>query len=283
MTAPLRSRLGGWFGAATVKERPLLFLLLCIWPALAQDLRTVTSPDGQIVFRAFVTPQGPGLSDRMAYQVLFRGKVLVETSFLGFEIRDQTLLGEKVGLTASDILTRSRYNGLVVEYLQNGSLGRRINLEIRAYNDGIAFRYIIPKSTPLDEILIENEDTEFHFSAEAAASAWLLSNFEAIPQPENHIALSRIPSDRVIAVPLLLEQPEVGWVEISESDGKGFPKLYLNHPEGTKLISSLPPLPQDPHLALDARTPLTSSWRVLLIGETREKLVNSKLLDELSH
>jgi alpha-glucosidase len=156
-------------------------------------------------------------------------------------------------------------------------------LEIRAYNDGIAFRYIIPKSTPLEEILIENEDTEFHFSAEAAASARLLSNFEDRPQQENHIALSRIPSDAVIAVPLLLEQPDTGWVEISESIGKGFPKLYLNHPEGPTLISSLPPLPQDPHLALDARTPLTSSWRVLLIGETREKLVNSKLLEELSH
>jgi alpha-glucosidase len=241
----------------------------------------VASPDGQIVFRAFVTPQGPGLIDRMAYQVLYRGKILVETSFLGFEIRNQTLLGEKVGLTASETLTQTGYNSLVAEYLQNGSLGRRITLEIRAYNDGVAFRYIIPKSTPLNEILIENEDTEFRFAADAAAMPWLLSGFEANPKQQRHTTLSRIPADAVVAVPLLLEQRAMGWIEIAEVAEKGFPKLYLSHPEGTTLVAGLPPLPRDPHLALDATTPLISSWRILLIGETKEKVEDSKLLDQL--
>jgi len=39
--------------------------------------------------------------------------------------------------------------------MQNGSLGRRINVEVRAADDGIAFRYVIPRSTPLEELLIE--------------------------------------------------------------------------------------------------------------------------------
>jgi alpha-glucosidase len=281
MTAPSRSRLGVRIGTATVRKGYCLLALLCACPAAAQDLRTVASPDGQIVFRAFVTPQGPGLIDRMAYQVLYKGKILVGTSFLGFEIRDQTLLGERVGLTASETLVRGRYNSLTAEYLQNGSLGRRINLEIRAYNDGVAFRYVIPKSTPLDEILIENEDTEFRFATDAAASPWLLSGFEAQPELQSHMALSRIPADAVIAVPLLLEQPSGGWVKIAEAAGKGYPRLYLSHAEGTTLISSLSPLPQDSHLALDTTTPLKCPWRVLLIGESREKVTSSGLLDEL--
>ena len=264
-----------------VYRRLILALLICSC-AVGQDLRTVASPDGQIVFRAFVTPQGPGLIDRLAYQVLYKGKILVETSFLGFEIRDQTLLGEKVGLTASETLARGRYNSLTAEYLQNGSLGRTINLEIRAYDDGIAFRYVIPKSTPLNEILIENEDTEFRFAADATASLWLLSSFEAQPDHQSHVALSRIPSDAIIAVPLILEQPSGGWIEIAEAAGKGYPILYLSHTEGTTLISSLPPLPGDSHLALDTATPLTCPWRVLLIGESSEKVANSGILDELN-
>jgi hypothetical protein len=76
------------------------------------------------------------------------------------------------------------------EYFQNGSLGRRITLEVRPYDDGVAFRYVIPKSTPLNEILIVNEDTEFRFAAEAATFAWLLSGFEATPKHQSHIALS---------------------------------------------------------------------------------------------
>jgi len=54
---------------------PLGVALLCSFAA-AQDLRTVASPDGQILFRTFVTPQGRGLIDRMAYQVLYKGRVL---------------------------------------------------------------------------------------------------------------------------------------------------------------------------------------------------------------
>jgi len=261
--------------------QPFLLLLLCICAA-SQDLRTVASPNGQIVFRAFVTPPGPGRLERMAYQVFYKGKILVETSFLGFEIRDQTLLGEKVGLTASETLARGRYNSLTAEYLQNGSLGRRITLEIRAYDDGVAFRYVIPKSTPLNEILIENEDTEFHFAADAEAFPRLLSGFEAKPDHQSQMALSRIPSDAVIAVPLILEQPGVGWVEIAEAAGKENPRLYLNHTEGTTLISSLPPLSQDPHLALDTTTPLTCPWRVLLIGVSRESVTSSKIFSELA-
>jgi alpha-glucosidase len=169
------------------------------------------------------------------------------------------------------------------EYFQNGSLGRRITLEVRAYDDGVAFRYVIPKSTPLNEILIVNEDTEFRFAAEAATFAWLLSGFEATPEHQSHIALKRIPSGAVIAVPLVLRQSDVGWVEIAEVAGKESPRLYLNHPEGTTLISSLPPLSQDPHLALDTTTPLTCPWRVLLIGESRELITGSKILDELRY
>ena len=282
MAAPLWSRLRARVGAAAVRDRCFLLLLVCACPAAPQDLRTVASPDGQIVFRAFVTPPGPGQIDRLAYQVLFKGKVLVETSFLGLEIRDQTLLGEKVGLTASATLSRAHYNSLTAEYLQNGSLGRRITLEIRAYDDGVAFRYLIPKSVPLDEILIENEDTEFHFAADGAAFPWLLSGFDAKPDQQSHMALSRIPSDAVIALPFVFEQPGAGWIAIAEAAAEGYPRLFLNHPQRTTLISSLPPLAQDSHLALDTATPLTSSWRVLLIGASRASVTSPRILDELS-
>jgi hypothetical protein len=59
---------------------------------------------------------------------------------------------------------RGRYNWVLAEYMQNGSLGRRLNIEARAYNDGITFRYVIPPSTPLNEILIAEEATEFQIA-----------------------------------------------------------------------------------------------------------------------
>jgi hypothetical protein len=130
--------------------------------AFAQDERRVTSPNGQIEFRLFTSTQADSGLSRIAYQVFSTGKPLINTSFLGLEIQDQEpLLGENVGLTSSTSATSPRYNSLTAKYMQNGSLGRLINVEARAYNEGVAFRYVIPQSTPLIEILIAEEDTEF--------------------------------------------------------------------------------------------------------------------------
>jgi glycosyl hydrolase family 97 len=122
----------------------------------------MASPNGQLEFRLFIATQANSNLSRIAYEVFRQGKPLVNTSFLGLDIQDQEpLLGENVGLTSSSSATSSKYNSLIAKYMQNGSLGRLINVEVRAYNDGIAFRYVIPPSTPLMEILIAEEATEF--------------------------------------------------------------------------------------------------------------------------
>ena len=130
----------------------------------AEDTRTVVSPDGQLEFRLFVAEPQRGDLPRIGYQVYNHGKRLMDTAFLGIDIRDQEpLLGENAGLIASSTGSSAnhRYNWLIANYMQNGSLGRLLNIEIRAFDDGIAFRYVIPPSTPLDPIEIAGEATEF--------------------------------------------------------------------------------------------------------------------------
>jgi alpha-glucosidase len=130
--------------------------------AFAQDERRVTSPNGQVEFRLFIAVQESNNLPRLAYEVLYRGQPLVKTSFMGLDIEVQEpLLGETVGLTSSSVTKGETYNSLVAKYMQNGSLGRLINVEARAYDGGAAFRYVIPQSTPLMEILIAEEATEF--------------------------------------------------------------------------------------------------------------------------
>jgi Glycosyl-hydrolase 97 N-terminal len=124
----------------------------------AQDERRIKSPDGQLEFRLFITTQSSNNLARIAYEVFYRDKPLVNTSFLGFDIQDQEpLLGENVGLTSSTI----KNNSLIAKYMQNGSLGRLITVEARVDNNAVSFRYIIPQSTPLMEIQIAEEATEF--------------------------------------------------------------------------------------------------------------------------
>jgi alpha-glucosidase len=145
------------------------FIFAIIPSAIAQDERRVTSPDGQIDFRIFIATQETNHLSRIAYEMSAHGRQIIKTSFLGLDIQDQEpLLGENVGLTSSSTARSGKYNSLVVKYMQNGSLGRLINVEVRAYDDGVAFRYVIPLSTPLTEILIAEEATEFRLLGKAS-------------------------------------------------------------------------------------------------------------------
>jgi alpha-glucosidase len=273
MTAP------SWVGQAFSLPPPFwAALVLFTSVAPAQDLRSVASPNGQIELRVFIAARAPGEPDGLAYQVLYKGKLLLDTSFLGFEIREQPPLGEKLGLMTSSTVAGSGYRSLTAEYMQNGTTGRRINLDVRAYDEGIAFRYVIPRSSLVEEIFIQNENTEFRFAADPDAFPALLSGFDASPKLPSRIKLSQIPSESLIALPFIAEQPDLGWVSISQVGVAGYPRLFLNHTEGTTLTAALPPLPNDPKLALDTTTPLICPWRVILIGSSRASVANSEIV-----
>jgi hypothetical protein len=140
-----------------------LIVLALALTVRAQDERRVVSPNGRTEFRIFVAQSPEGGLSRLAYEALFSGKIRVKTSFLGMNIVNQEpILGQNVGLSSSKTTDGPGYRGLLLDYMQNGSIGRRIDVEVRAYDDRVEFRYIIPRSTALDEILIEDELTEVH-------------------------------------------------------------------------------------------------------------------------
>ncbi len=237
------------------------FLLLACptWTLAQDDLVRVTSPNGQIEFQLFIAvPPEAGSLPRLAYRVFFQGKRLMDTSFLGLNIHNQEpLLGEKVGLISS----KNSGDSLLAEYLQNGSTGRRLNLEVRAYDDGVAFRYVVPKSALLDEILIENEATEFQFVQDV---------------------LARIPPETLIPLPFFVEQPGVGWVAVTETHLENYALMRLQHSEGRIMNATLSPLADNPKVAVVGRAPLTSPWRVLMIGSSRARLIDSNLVNSLN-
>lgn len=243
----------------------MLRSLLCLLPlfaaaaAHAQDLQQVVSPDGKLEFRLFtVMPEGHGLNS-LAYQVWWRGKLLLDASCLGVNIHfDEPILGENVGLSSAKPLRGEGYNGLFADYLQNSSTGRRIDLEVRVYNDGAAFRYVIPKQTPLLNLPIDEDETEFHFAYPAARPAQS-------------------------TLPYMEEAPGVGWVGIFESRVPDFPPLSLVRNEPNSLTGHLPDRPGDPGIAYVGVTPWTGPWRIVAIGASRERLPTAEAVRDLTH
>lgn len=246
------------------RVRVVFLRLLALWllPAIAafgQDERRVVSPNGLLEFRLFLAQPEGGLMARLAYRVDYRGAPLIETSFLGFDIKNQEpLLGENVGLMSSRTGSEARCNTLLAEFMQNGSQGRRIDVEARACNDGVAFRYRLPRSAPLDELFIRDEITEF-----AMAGVQL----ERTQWP---------------AMPVIVARKNGGFVELAEGPGAGYPRPRLERESGGILITRLTQWADDPNLAWSGTTPMVFPWRAIVVAESRERLAQSDVLAGLN-
>ena len=274
-------------------------LVLCVAvSASAEDVVTVKSPDGRIEFRLL---NGPPPSDdtrlpQLTYEVDYDGKPLLLRSYLGFEISNQLRLGHKLGLintipgvydetfTLPGEKTKTvHYNEIVADYLQDGSLGRRMTMEVRAFNSGVAFRYVVPPSPPIMEMLTDSEMTEFHFARDGQAFPLMLSNFQTAYRDQyTRRTLSTIAEDGLVGLPLLVEQPGVAWVGVTEADLDDFGGLYLARTDRTTLHARISPLVDGSLLVARNKTPAVTPWRVLLIGDRPEQLLESDIITSLN-
>ncbi len=229
-------------------------VLLAVALLHAQEFARVTSPDGKILFVIDVAQPNEDYLPGLAYQIHYQGELLMATSYMGFDILQQEpMLGEKIGLSKATETTTAGSKTLLAEYLQQGSLGRRLNVEVRVSNRGVAFRYIIPPSAPLLDLKVRDEFTEFRFAKDARAETG---------------ALAAVPDTTVLRPPVAVQVPGA-WVSIQE---EGKDNFTLRHFAGNKLVLRLPRLPAEPELVLNTHTTWTSSWREILVGPTRESV-----------
>jgi len=246
-----------------ILRRLLVFGFVWLCPALhAQDEQRVVSPNGKFEFRLFSGHPDGDLWERVGYQVFMSGKPLIATSWMGLDILNaEPYLGENPGFMSADKSSSEHYNAVVAHYMQNGSLGRRLDVEVRAYDDGVAFRYGIPKSTALEDFLLRDEETEFNLA--------------------NPAALAHLPVKPDYDIPFAVEDPGIGWVVIAQQANSTYPQTYLDR-TATGLITNLARLQNEPNLAFDAKTPVTWLWRAILAGPDRPKLLDSPTLRTLT-
>jgi len=265
--------------------------LLCLAAVTAvfaeTDTVSVASPDGQLVLRLFIVSPKDAILVRLAYSVSYRGKLLMDTSLLGIALHDQEVfLGETVGLVSakqeSVATLGNHYNSLIAQYIQNGSLGRRTTIEARAYDDGVAFRYYIPRTSTVEDLMIEEELTDFHFAQDGNAYAAVLSDYESGKGEYSRTKLSEIQRTSLIALPFLVEQPGVGWVAITEAQLDNYPGMSVFHPEGTTMRTTLSPLFNDASMAMHGMTPAETPWRVLMVAPEPRKLLASGIVKNLN-
>jgi alpha-glucosidase len=282
-----------------------LALSFCIETAIAQSgpqpAAQVSSPNGEIAVQLFDadSPNAP-----LSYAVEFHGKRLFEKSALGLEIAGQPPLGPGMHKTAEqaenadEMYTipvgktreaRDHYNGVRVDF--QDANGRKLSIEVRAFDDGVAFRYLVPDQPAVKQVRIARELTEFTYAKDASTYPLVLNGYQSSWEDEYQLRnVSGLHPDWVIALPFLANAPGVGWVAITEADIENYSGMYLRKAEAfasRTVHADLSPHEDrsgaiDASYAVETTTPFQSPWRVLMIADEPGKLIESNIVLNLN-
>ena len=167
--------LGGTMFTATGSQR---LFAADAEPAPGGD-RVVRSPDDTIV----VTVRTEGA---LTYSVAVDGQLVVRASKLGLRFRDGAVLGRDAALrrTASQTVdstwenplgkrrqVRDRYGEMRLLLHEQSEPARDFEIVFRVYDDGVAFRYVLPEQAGMGDFILEQELTEFAFAGNHACYA----------------------------------------------------------------------------------------------------------------
>ena len=156
------------------------------------------------------------------------------------------------------------YQGVIVHFARPDKSGYRLDIELRAYNEGVAFRYHLPQHPNAFYHRLKAEQSEF--SLPEGTMAWHAAWAQA---PYTRIALEGW--EQSAERPLTLELPDGRWAAIGEAAVVDFPrgKLHLSPSKPCTLITELN------DNATDLVTPYTMPWRVIMVAESAGKLLES--------
>ncbi|MCP5113829.1 MAG: glycoside hydrolase family 97 protein, partial [bacterium] len=196
-------------------------------------------------------------------------------------------------VTGKASTARNHSNALRVELTENGRYPRKLIIEARAYDNAVAFRYIVPDQTSIREFRLRQETTEFRIAKDATTYALYLPNCrsmyesEFVKMPASGFSnQGGVASEVLLGLPLLMEVPGVGWMAITEADVRDYAGMYLVNPskswQGHWFESRLSPGVDAPGIAVSAGLPHQSPWRVLLIGDHPGRLIESTVITSLN-
>jgi alpha-glucosidase len=263
-------------------------------PASAAE-QQLSSPDGALK----VTVSD---SDGQArYAVAYKGKPLLAPSPLGLVLSAGGPLSHGLKITGAapsandttyDLVAgkartvRDHYNQLSVDFQEPEGRKRQLRVIVRAYDDGVAFRYVLPGRPGLDAVNIRNEETRFDFPADYRCWGLNLGKFGSSHEGEfDPVRASKLREHNLYDAPLVCEREGAAFA-ITEADLKDYAGLYLTGrgDGGLGVQVKLSPRLDEPSVAVRGKpgADIVSSWRTIMVAPTAGKLIESNLVATLN-
>jgi alpha-glucosidase len=273
----------------------ILLLVLSITGVLANGQEImVKSPDSNIT----VTISN---NDKLTWSVSWRNRNIVNPSSMGFEFKAEDAMKGNFTILDQSLknfnekwipVVRSKHAEIINNYSElkltlqekSGPM-RQMELYVRAYNDGAAFRYKLLRSSVVGERQIVKELTAFSIPGDP--KAWIVEYGGYASSNEAEFfehPLSYLTEKSVAGMPMLMEYGNNCWVAVTEAKIENYPAFYIGSIASNQLITKLVPIPGESEDGVKVRfnDEVYTPWRVLMIGETPGTLIESEIIQNLN-
>ena len=263
----------------------LIFWCAVLLTTVLHSEEVLRSPNGHLEL-VFELKDLDGESACPVYRVAYQGKPILSDSKLGLDLGDELSLetGFRVlqrnkahhdsywtPVYGERSVVRDHYNQVSVVLARNASSSPVLELIFRCYDEGIAFRYIIPKNNHSEQLHIRNELTEFSFLANHAA--WCVHSAQGVYSQKS---IDNMGSG--VERPLTVQVNDHTFVALGEAGLVDYARMKLRaSKERPHTVQS--ELSSDVKSGMSIKTP----WRFLMVADTPGALLeNNDLLLNLN-
>lgn len=268
----------------------------------------VTSPNGEIQFE---------ISDERGqphYSVTFSGKQVIEPSALGMVFKQQAAFTG--GFVIDEVQTnsvdstweqpwgerrevRDNHNELVVSLKHEGlplpkieqswwqslfssqpeTVSAQYKLRIRVFDDGLGFRYEVPKQAGYEAVEIVKESTEFAISGSDKTTAYWIPA-RGWNRYEYTYETTELHQAAHVHTPVTFVNGDNVHISIHEAALVDYAAMTLNQRRHGRFVADLTPWYDG--VAVKTETDFKSPWRTIQIAQQATGLLNSDLILNLN-
>lgn len=267
--------------------KALAGMVVAVWAVAAGSAVAgqvaIPSPSGQAEIRIE--------DDASRFSVLWRGETVVAASPLGLELdgapafgtltlerREESEVDREIPLVATKAsVARDHYRGATLTFRETGAGARRLILDVRAYDDGVAFRYRIDDPAP---VRLKDERTAFVLAGDPQCLATEVNGSHEMPF--QRLAVSQLSTDKPYDVPLVCTAVSgKASFAITQAHLQGYAGASLRR-EGDALRVRLSSVPKRTGPAFVSDGGLRTAWRVVMLGNRPGDMIASHLIGNLN-
>ncbi len=246
----------------------------------------VASPDGR---NEVVVELREG---RLSYSLSRDGRALILPSLLGFDfggappLRDGLRITDTTRQSHDEWWTqpwgevsrvRDHHNELAIAVEEIAEPKRVFTLRVRAFDDGVGFRYELPEQPGLGAFEINDELTEFAL-ADNARAWWIPSNWPRMDRSEMLYSSGPVSVVDSVQTPLTMElQDGRTFMVIHEANLVDYARMFLRKTRTESRVLAAALAPMAGGVKVRGRTPFVTPWRTIQLADRAADLAPSLL------